>query len=143
MVFHTPLQFRRRAIPFCAVFTAVFFVPAGCQWGDPQRAVQRIPAIETLDYDGLDLRVGVDPAAGVELYVQGLTVEAADLRVTDEFHLTDGRGFNETYRVLLLSEDRIVLKRTRYIDHRGERRGIQRQEQVLSLKPYRPARADP
>jgi hypothetical protein len=113
----------------------------GCQWlrrGEPAAATTRIEGISAVRYDGLDLVVEKAPAGvGADWTLIGPDGpgEAAVLRTGKEFALTDGRTFVTIYRVMLLSEDRIVLRRTQRVplpDGSGSRES----SEVVSLVPY-------
>ncbi|MEP0848167.1 MAG: hypothetical protein HRF50_15260 [Phycisphaerae bacterium] len=111
----------------------------GCEWARPGPrwdSVDRLPGISVVEYDGLNLHLERDPSSGVWLIVYGQAAAEADLRVNDQFGLTDGAQISQAYQVLQLDERRIVLKRRENIDRRAERRGTQRVETVIAVAPY-------
>jgi hypothetical protein len=113
----------------------------GCQWGDRHANAQelsRLHGLSTLEFDGVCLRLKRDSsdASGLVLIVAGQAVEEATLRLGDRFVLTDGRGVYETYQVLLVDPERVMLKRQRTFDRRASREGIRSVEDVVTVTPY-------
>jgi hypothetical protein len=112
----------------------------GCHWGDRHSKAEEIPAlhgISVMEFDGLNLRVkrGSD-ASGLALLVAGREVEQVELRVGDRFSLSDGQNVHETYQLLMVSDERITLKRQKIYDHRATREGVRTVESVIALTPY-------
>ena len=113
----------------------------GCDWGDRHANAQnlsRLHGLSVLEFDGVCLRLKRDSsdATGLVLIVAGRAVEEAALRLGDRFALTDGSGVYETYQVLLIDPERVMLKRQRTFDRRALREGIRTVEDVLAVTPY-------
>ncbi len=136
------LRFRRRGVACFAASIGVVLPCTSCDAfgrGGGLSRVTELPGLSRVEYDGLNLRVERDAKSGMQLYVQGVAEESADLRQTDTFWTTDGQARYRAYEVLLLDEQRIVLKETEIDDHRGDQRLI-RSERVIEVVPYAPRR---
>jgi hypothetical protein len=113
----------------------------GCRAGDRHKSAVELAAlsgISVLEFDGVFLRIkrASSDATGLSLVVGGSAVDEAELRVGDQFLLTDGQGVNETYQVILASEERITLRREQVFDRRSTREGIRNAQDVVALTPY-------
>lgn len=113
----------------------------GCRWRDRHANAQnlsRLHGLSVFEFDGVSLRLKRDSAdaSGLVLIVAGRTVEEAALRLGDRFVLTDGRSVYETYQVLLVDPERVMLKRQRTFDRRASREGIRTVEDVIAVTPY-------
>lgn len=113
----------------------------GCRAGNRYKSAVELAAlsgISVLEFDGVFTRIkrASSDATGLSLVIDGSTVDEAELRVGDQFLLTDGQGVNETYQLLLASEERITLRRERVFDRRATREGIRNAQDLIALRPY-------
>jgi hypothetical protein len=113
----------------------------GCQAADRHKSAVELAAlsgISVLEFDGVFLRIkrASSDATGLSLVIGGSTVDEAELRVGDQFLLTDGQAVHQTYQLLLASEERITLRREQVFDRRATREGIRTVQDVIALRPY-------
>ena len=114
---------------------------SGCQWGDRHTKAEEVITIEglsVLESDGIwtHLEYNGDNPQGWRLRIAGQEVERIDLRVGQEFTMSNEREAGVTYRILLADPTRVTLKRTELIDKRASGGGVRAIENVVTLVPY-------
>lgn len=120
---------------------AILLSQFGCQWSDRRGKVEELvvlPGLSICETEEVFLNIKRDSAhpAGLLLFVDDREAVDARLRRGDQFVLSNGRDYAEWYRVLLLEEDRIVLKRREVYDPGDVRAGVRTVERVIAVKPY-------
>lgn len=111
---------------------------AGCHSGRQTvraRELAAIPGLSVVERDDTFLRIKQADTGG-RLRVAGREVDEAELRAGDRFTLVDDAGRPVAYRILIVREDRVVLKRTRSIDRTATGGGVRTTEDVVAVSPY-------
>ena len=131
----------RRNILLVCLCTSMSAELCGCQWGERRGEVKEnevLPGLSVCEVDDvfLTIRLQTKDSAGFYLFVNNLQMEEARLRVGEQFVLSNGNDYAEWYRVILLQDDRIVLKRTEVHGPEANRKGLRTTETVIAVKPY-------
>jgi len=129
----------RRIVPLAAL--ALY----GCQSGGKYTAaveIAALPGVSVAEPDGAFLRLKrADDANNVLLLVDGHAVDEARLRPGQRFTLADGGYVAEAYELLLVSPQRITLRRERVYGRQTSGSGIETVDKraaadLVTLAPY-------
>jgi len=110
--------------------------------GVPQ-PLERIPGIESLEYNGLDVVVS-KARGGAEgpwllLVPGGTPASQVFLRVGDSFLITDGRTFSQIYELLQAGKDQVVFRRELRQRDAQDSKATHIHGAVVAVRPYRPS----
>lgn len=115
--------------------------------GDTAARLERIPGVEALEFDGIDVVVtaerGADDqeaGAGLHVYSESGMAAVLRLRVGDSFLITDRTSMSAMYELLRSDEDALLFRCEQRTRKPEERDGVRRTTSVVAVPPYKPKR---
>jgi len=124
----------------------ILLLPPGCRSAglraEAPRPIAAIDGLAKLEADGDLVHIARDAKSPRVLLVHGQPREEVLLRTGDRFVLGVGEHDSEGYEILIITSDRITLRRVVLIDRRATGEGLRREQSVVAVVPYGPKRPD-